>query len=153
MTTCSPEQTRAIGRKLGEAVKSGAVIALTGDLGSGKTVFVKGIADGIGKSDEDEVTSPSFALIHEYAGRLPLFHVDLYRIENRSDIGELGLEEILESGGVVAIEWADRIGKEALGDHIHAHFEMTDDASRDILLVASGAVSVEILNHLMEELV
>ncbi|MFH1102848.1 MAG: tRNA (adenosine(37)-N6)-threonylcarbamoyltransferase complex ATPase subunit type 1 TsaE [Pseudomonadota bacterium] len=153
MTTRSPEQTRAIGRKLGEAVKSGAVVALTGDLGSGKTVFVKGIADGIGKSDEDEVTSPSFALIHEYTGRLPLFHVDLYRIENCLEIGELGLEEILESGGVVAIEWADRIGDEALGDHIHAHFEMIDDASRNILLVANGTISVEILNHLMEELV
>ncbi|MEW5909876.1 MAG: tRNA (adenosine(37)-N6)-threonylcarbamoyltransferase complex ATPase subunit type 1 TsaE [Thermodesulfobacteriota bacterium] len=149
--TDSAEETRRTGRRLGELIETDAVIALTGGLGSGKTVFVKGIADGLGTIDGDDVTSPSFALIHEYPGRIFLFHIDLYRLERYAEIAGIGLEEILEKGGVAAIEWADRIDQKTLGDHIHVRLEIINDDSRFITLTGYGDRSLKILHRLGEE--
>jgi tRNA threonylcarbamoyladenosine biosynthesis protein TsaE len=108
ITTHSEEQTAAAGRELAAMLSAGDVVLLYGDLGAGKTAFVRGLAEGLGVS-RDEVSSPTFTLIQEYrGGRLTLFHVDLYRIEDPREFDELGLDEIAE-GGVLAIEWAERL--------------------------------------------
>jgi tRNA threonylcarbamoyladenosine biosynthesis protein TsaE len=106
--TRSADETFELGRRLGEQLNDRAVILLKGDLGAGKTVFAKGVAAGLG-IDSADVTSPSFTLINVHDGRLRLYHIDLYRLESSSRI-DLGLEEILEDeGGVVMIEWAERL--------------------------------------------
>jgi tRNA threonylcarbamoyladenosine biosynthesis protein TsaE len=106
--TTSDEETAALGRSLGETLSPGAVIHLFGDLGAGKTVFVRGLASGLGL-DPDEVSSPTFTLIQEYRGhgRHPLFHVDLYRLAG-AEVDDLGLDA-LATEGIVAIEWANRL--------------------------------------------
>ncbi len=106
--TSSDEETAAVGRALGETLSPGAVIHLFGDLGAGKTVFVRGLASGLG-IDPDEVSSPTFTLIQEYRGqgRHPLFHVDLYRLAG-AEVDDLGLDA-LAAEGIVAIEWANRL--------------------------------------------
>ena len=102
-----PEETRAIGRELSLALPENSVIGLSGDLGAGKTELVKGIAEGLGATDP--VTSPTFTLIHEYrSGRLPLFHMDFYRLETEKELDEIGFDDYLREPGICAIEWADR---------------------------------------------
>ena len=105
--TTTPDQTRRIGHTLGNALKGGEVIAITGELGTGKTHFVQGLAQGLGIVPS-EITSPTFTLIHEHDGRIPLFHVDLYRLENPDEVEAIGLEEYFTHEGIVAIEWAKR---------------------------------------------
>jgi tRNA threonylcarbamoyladenosine biosynthesis protein TsaE len=108
VTTQSEDETAGLGRELAATLSAGDVLLLYGDLGSGKTAFVRGLAEGLGVP-ADEVSSPTFTLIQEYrGGRLTLFHVDLYRIEDRREFDELGLDEIAEDG-VLAIEWAERL--------------------------------------------
>ena len=102
----SEEDTSAAGERLGTSLRAGDVVLLYGELGAGKTAFVRGLARGLGAS-ADDVSSPTFTLIQEYAGRVPLYHVDLYRLEPR-EIPDLGLEDLVLGEGVVAIEWADR---------------------------------------------
>jgi len=107
ITSHSPEQTLTAGCALGASLTPGSVIALCGDLGAGKTQFVKGLAIGLGC--DARVTSPTFTLLHEYpGGRLPLYHFDFYRLETEGDLLQIGLDDYLESGGVLAIEWADK---------------------------------------------
>ncbi len=104
----SEAETRAIGARLAADLKPGVVLLLSGDLGAGKTAFTKGLAEGLG-IDPDEVTSPTFTLVHEYrGGRLPLVHVDLYRLA-RADLDDLGMDSELAEQGVLAIEWSDRL--------------------------------------------
>jgi tRNA threonylcarbamoyladenosine biosynthesis protein TsaE len=104
--TTSEEETSAAGARLGESLQAGDVVLLYGDLGAGKTAFVRGLAQGLG-APGDEVTSPTFTIVQEYPGRVTLFHVDLYRLEER-EVDDLGLEELILGDGVVAIEWAER---------------------------------------------
>jgi tRNA threonylcarbamoyladenosine biosynthesis protein TsaE len=108
VTTHSQEETADVGRRLAASLVPGSVLLLTGDLGAGKTAFVRGMAEGLGVSPED-VSSPTFTLMQEYrGGRLPLLHVDLYRLNDAREIDELGLEE-LGLGSVLAIEWAEKL--------------------------------------------
>jgi tRNA threonylcarbamoyladenosine biosynthesis protein TsaE len=101
------EATVAFGRDFAARLVAGDVLALCGELGAGKTHFVKGLATGLGASTE--ATSPTFTLIHEYRdGRLPLFHFDLYRLESEDELLRVGFDDYLDSGGVLAIEWADK---------------------------------------------
>ncbi len=107
ITSHSPGETFAAGRSLTAGLRAGDVLALCGDLGAGKTQFVKGLAAGLGISVE--VTSPTFALVHEYAGgRLPLFHFDFYRLESEDAVVRIGFDDYLAAAGVLAIEWADK---------------------------------------------
>jgi len=107
-TTSTETETSAIGRDLAAAFSAGDVVLLFGDLGAGKTAFVRGLAEGLGVQ-RDEVSSPTFTLMHEYrGGRLSLLHVDLYRLNDAREIDDLSVEE-LGSGGVVAIEWAEKL--------------------------------------------
>lgn len=107
-TTHSEEETSTIGRSLGQQIQAGSVVLLIGDLGAGKTAFVRGLAQGLG-IDPLEVSSPTFTLIQEYrGGRLPLHHVDLYRL-SPPEVDDLGLEEMTLGPGITAIEWPDRL--------------------------------------------
>jgi tRNA threonylcarbamoyladenosine biosynthesis protein TsaE len=106
--TGSEADTTAVGQRLGERLRAGAVVVLSGELGSGKTAFVRGLARGLG-IEPGQVSSPTFTLIQEYrGGRLPLYHADLYRLTTR-ETEDLGLEELADAGGVLAIEWPDRL--------------------------------------------
>ncbi len=106
--TASEDETRALAVRLAKDLTAGTVVLLHGDLGAGKTAFVRGLAEGLG-FDAGEVTSPTFTLVHEYrGGRLPLVHVDLYRLET-AELDELGLDEDLAAAGVVAVEWPERL--------------------------------------------
>ncbi len=106
--TASEDETRALAVRLARDLTAGTVVLLRGDLGAGKTAFVRGLAEGLGL-DAGEVTSPTFTLVHEYrGGRLPLVHVDLYRLDT-ADLDELGLDEDLAAAGVVAVEWPERL--------------------------------------------
>lgn len=108
ITTHSEEETAAAGRDLAATLSAGSAVLLYGDLGAGKTAFVRGLAEGLG-IERDEVSSPTFTLMQEYrGGRLPLFHVDLYRLNDPREVDDLGLDEIT-ADGVAAIEWADRM--------------------------------------------
>jgi tRNA threonylcarbamoyladenosine biosynthesis protein TsaE len=103
----SPAETEAIGRRFAEDISVGSILALKGDLGSGKTVFVKGLVAGLGS--RADVTSPTFTIVHEYRrGRVPVYHFDFFRLENRQSIVWLGLDDYFFGDGVSVIEWADR---------------------------------------------
>jgi tRNA threonylcarbamoyladenosine biosynthesis protein TsaE len=106
----SEQETREIAAALARDLTMGSVLLLSGDLGAGKTAFVRGLAEGLG-IDPGEVTSPTFTLVHEYrGGRVPLIHVDLYRLD-RADLDEIGLDQDLAATGVVAIEWSERLSR------------------------------------------
>ncbi len=110
MQTSSEAETRAVAAALGRDLAAGAILLVSGDLGAGKTAFVRGLAEGLG-IDPDDVSSPTFTIVHEYAGgRLPLVHVDLYRLE-RADLDDLGLDPDLAARGVVAVEWPERLSR------------------------------------------
>jgi tRNA threonylcarbamoyladenosine biosynthesis protein TsaE len=104
-----PEDTLRIGVLLGQHLANRSVVALTGELGSGKTCLAQGIARGLGVPEDFYVTSPSYALVNEYQGRLRLFHVDLYRVQDKAELEDIGLEEIIGADGVTVIEWADKL--------------------------------------------
>lgn len=106
--TTSPEATMALGEQLAGALRSGDVLALYGDLGAGKTYLVKGVARGLGGQPED-VTSPTFTLIQEYATNPPLYHIDVYRIEQLPELERIGLGEYLHGNGICVIEWPERM--------------------------------------------
>jgi tRNA threonylcarbamoyladenosine biosynthesis protein TsaE len=104
----STEDTLKLGQRIGSFLKANDVIALTGQLGAGKTTLIQGIAAGLGV--KDYVTSPTFIIINEYDGRLPLYHIDLYRLNEGLEVADLGIEEYFRRGGVTVIEWAERLG-------------------------------------------
>jgi len=110
LETSSPEETEAAGEELGRRLQKGDLVLLRGELGAGKTTFVRGVARGIGSAAP--VASPTFQLVRIYPGRLQLAHVDLYRLEDGDELRDLGLDELLDAGAVV-VEWGDRIDKRA----------------------------------------
>jgi tRNA threonylcarbamoyladenosine biosynthesis protein TsaE len=131
--TASEDDTRALARELAADLAAGDTILLIGDLGAGKTAFVRGLAEGLG-IDPGEVTSPTFTLVHEYrGGRLPLIHVDLYRLD-AADLDEIGLDADLAAQGVLAIEWAERLLRELQG----ALRVTIQDSGGDARLIAIG---------------
>ena len=130
LTTHSERETAEAGRELAAALSVGDVVLLYGELGAGKTAFVRGLAEGLGVAPAD-VTSPTFTLVQEYrGGRVPLFHVDLYRLNDPREIDDLGLDE-MGSEGVLAIEWADRLPRPP-SEAIHARIEHVGEEERRI---------------------
>jgi tRNA threonylcarbamoyladenosine biosynthesis protein TsaE len=121
----SPSETRALARETVRQIPGSAVIALHGELGSGKTCFVQGIAEALGI--RRPVTSPTFTIINEYPGPRPLYHVDLYRLGSPDEALGIGLEGYLQGEGIVAIEWAERLGDLLPEGAIHVYFEVTAD--------------------------
>ncbi len=114
--TATPEATRDAGSALATLLRPGDAVALTGDLGAGKTTFVQGVARGVGF--EGHVTSPTFTLVREYRGRLPIHHVDVYRLDRVQDVLDLGLDEVGAEGGVLLVEWGDVIEGLLPDDHL-----------------------------------
>jgi tRNA threonylcarbamoyladenosine biosynthesis protein TsaE len=106
--TASEEETIALGERLAHSLPRGATVLLIGNLGAGKTTLAKGIVKGLGAAAPDEVSSPTFTLIHEYGAPPAVYHVDLYRIENARDAATLGLDDLYDSGAIVLVEWGER---------------------------------------------
>ncbi|MFQ5850334.1 MAG: tRNA (adenosine(37)-N6)-threonylcarbamoyltransferase complex ATPase subunit type 1 TsaE [Candidatus Binatia bacterium] len=131
-------QTRSWGRRLGKLLSGGEVIGLTGELGSGKTCFVRGLAEGVEVDNHAWVRSPSFTLINEYDGRLPLFHIDLFRISSAGEFKELNLREYLFSGGVSVIEWFDHLPEEEVEEYLHVAFDHVNGSKRRLTFTAHG---------------
>ena len=127
----SPAETEAIGRQVAEKIGVGSVLALKGDLGSGKTLFVKGVVDGLGSSAD--VTSPTFTIVHEYrGGRLPIYHFDLFRVENPQALARLGLDDYFFGDGISVIEWADRFPEFVPEQARWIFFEIKSETQRTI---------------------
>lgn len=149
LRTISPKETKKLGEKIGRAIESGIVIALTGDLGAGKTVFVQGLALGLDVPLNHYVTSPSYTLINEYPGRLRLFHIDLYRIASENDFEDIGLYEILSGDCVAAVEWSERLKESMPDEYISIHFKIIDDNQRKIRITAYGLKAINLLKNIV----
>ena len=108
--TRTPAETQTIGKKIGKQLRQGDLVARIGDLGTGKTCLTQGIARGVGIYPNQIVNSPSYTLINEYAGKIPIYHVDLYRLHNHDELLDLGLDEYMEGNGICIIEWAEKLG-------------------------------------------
>jgi tRNA threonylcarbamoyladenosine biosynthesis protein TsaE len=126
----SPEETEAAGERLGRTLDAGDVVALTGELGTGKTCFVQGLVRGLGVTRH--ATSPTFVLVNEYHGRTPVHHVDAYRTMGLTELMDLGLPELFDEGGVTVIEWADKLGPLLPARTIHVHVAGLGDEPRSI---------------------
>ncbi len=138
MISQSVEQTQSLGARLGTRAQPGDVIALQGELGAGKTNFVQGLARGLGITED--VNSPTFILANEYwRGRLPLYHIDVYRIENAEEAEGFGLDDYLNGAGVTVIEWADRIRAALPHDVLWIELEYVDEHQRRICITPFGA--------------
>ncbi len=137
--TRSAEETTSLGRRVGALLLPGEVLLLVGDLGTGKTTFVQGVAEGLGT--DTSARSPTYTMIHSHeGGRYPLLHVDLYRCEKPSEVTDLGLEELLEPPTVAAVEWGEKAGDIAGTDYLELEFEWDgdDDATRTIRFLPVG---------------
>ena len=152
LTTTSVSETLNLGEVLGQSISAPMVIALTGDLGSGKTVFVQGLARGLDVPGEYYITSPSYTLINEYPGRLTLYHADLYRLAGGIDLEDLELLDLVNGKGVVAIEWADRIAVQELGGHLEVAIETIGDTSRAVRLSGAGQGRSDLLREVEKKL-
>ena len=129
-TTHSPEETIALGVRIGNKLKKGDVIAMQGTLAAGKTTITKGIARALGITDT--ITSPTFCLISEYYGRMPLYHMDVYRLDGREDFINLGTDDMLYGDGVCIIEWSEKIMEELPSNTIILKLTPQEDGSRII---------------------
>jgi len=138
LVSTSPEATRAFAASLAAVAEPGDVVCLWGELGAGKTVFAKGFGAGLGV--RDTISSPSFVLMGEYAGRLPLFHIDLYRLASAREVVEGGLLDDRQATGVVLIEWPDRLGDALPEDRVDVRIDGGADEPRDLRLQGHGAI-------------
>jgi tRNA threonylcarbamoyladenosine biosynthesis protein TsaE len=129
--------TTALGQRLAELLFPGAIVALIGPLGAGKTHFVRAIVEGLG-GDGRRVSSPTFALIHEYEARLPIYHFDTYRLPNEAAFADLGTGEYFEGVGVCLVEWADRVEGVLPVEHLRVTIEVTSEAGRRFAVEGRG---------------
>jgi tRNA threonylcarbamoyladenosine biosynthesis protein TsaE len=132
VVTDSPEATRLVGERLGARLRAGQVVALIGDLGAGKTCFAQGLLRGLGVGAE--VTSPTFVLVNQYRGRLPVHHVDIYRIATLSELLDLGLDEMWSGEAVTVIEWADKLLPLLPADRVTVRITGLGDEPREIAI-------------------
>lgn len=149
-TSRSPEETRTLGEVIGRRLTGGELIALVGNLGTGKTHFIQGLARGLDVMDS-AVTSPTFVYVHEFRGRHPLAHVDLFRLERGSDLFDLGVLEYLDSPWVVAIEWADKAGGALPAERVTIRMVHQGDTTRRIEIEATGKRYQELVDALIKE--
>lgn len=132
LTTHTAEETIELGRKIGSLLKKGDIIAMQGTLAAGKTTITKGIAEALGV--KDNITSPTFCLISEYEGKMPLYHMDVYRLDGAEDFADLGTEDMLYGEGVSIIEWSEKVMSELPKKTIILKLEPHEDGSRTITI-------------------
>jgi tRNA threonylcarbamoyladenosine biosynthesis protein TsaE len=145
----SPSATQRLGRRMGEKMTAGIVIALVGELGCGKTLFTRGLCSGLGIPETD-VSSPTFAFVNEYRGRLPVYHVDLYRIGGIQDGFEIGMLDYLAwaEDGVIVLEWAEKVLSMLPEDYLQVQFEVLAPQRRRLELVGFGKRSAALIRGL-----
>ncbi len=130
----SEEETIAMGKQLAGRLNPPVLVLLSGDLGTGKTTFAKGIVSGLGAGKEEEVTSPTFTLVHVFHNHFKVYHVDLYRVEGFHDLETLALEDVLAEPAVVVVEWAERLSLRTDWPSVHVLLEHVDDNTRRITI-------------------
>ena len=140
--------TEALGRRLAGVLFGGAVVALIGPLGAGKTHLVRAIAEGLGIADSRVVSSPTFVLIQEYSARVPIYHFDAYRLQTSAEFLDLGAHEYFEGKGVCLVEWADRVEDVLPKDHLRIILQITGDTSRRIVLEGRGERYKAVVNSI-----
>ncbi len=142
----SPQETQQVGMQLGKLSQPGDVFLLVGGLGAGKTCLTQGIAWGLGI--EGYAASPSFVLINQYRGRLPLYHIDLYRLDSIEEVNELGLDDYLYSNGVCVVEWAEKAWAVLPRENLTVEMSFLSDTSRSITIKPNGKRYIEMISQL-----
>lgn len=146
LISSSPDETRELGVHLGELAQSGNIFLLTGNLGSGKTCLTQGIVWGLGS--QEYALSPTFVLMREVNGRLPLYHIDLYRLDRLEEIADLGLDEYLYGKGLCVIEWAEKGSSLLPAEHLKIQIEYLGENERSFTVTACGKSYEKLLGHL-----
>ncbi|MGI6037498.1 MAG: tRNA (adenosine(37)-N6)-threonylcarbamoyltransferase complex ATPase subunit type 1 TsaE [Limnochordia bacterium] len=136
----SPEAMEALGEKLAQNLKPGTVISLNGQLGAGKTVFSRGLGRGLGV--EGIINSPSFTLINEYEGRVPFYHMDVYRLDDPGELEDLGFEEYFYGSGVTVVEWGKKVKELMPPDHLEIEIRITGEHSREVEFTVHGQMEL-----------
>ena len=150
LLTRSPEETQALGEALGRAAEPGDLFLLWGELGAGKTCLVQGIARGLGV--RDAVRSPTFVLVTHHPGRLMLYHIDLYRLDNPLEVEDLGLDEYVEGDGVCVVEWADKAMPLFPREHLVVELRHAGDQERQIMLSPRGDRYVRLVGQVRHQM-
>ncbi len=140
--------TQAFGRRLGQRLWSGAVVALIGELGAGKTQLARAIAEGLDIADSRIVTSPTFVLVQEYQARLAIYHFDAYRLKTEAEFADLGVHEYFESNGVCLVEWADRVPGCLPVEHLRVALTVTGETSRRAAVEGKGEAYEKLIAEL-----
>ena len=152
ISSSSVDETQRLGQTIGEMLHKRILLALSGDLGSGKTTFIQGLAKGVGVPDDCYITSPTYTLINEYPGRLPLFHVDLYRIGRPEEVEEIGVLDVIRENGVTAIEWAEKIMDDLPPERIDLDFNIAEKETRRIVITAYGSEAQAVVLQVKQRL-
>jgi len=145
----SPEESVRLGALIGRLAQPGDVLLLTGNLGAGKTCFIRGVAGGLGI--KDYVMSPSFVILRELKGRIKLYHIDLYRLDNIAETADLGLDDYLYGDGIVAVEWAEKALKLMPAEHLHIKIDYISENERRFVFRANGERYFQILEDIERE--
>lgn len=146
--TRSPAETRTLGKKLGRLLRGGEIIGLTGELGSGKTCFTRGLAEGLKVDKGAWIRSPTFTLVNEYQGRLPIYHIDLYRLQNEIEMEELDLRDYFFSEGVSVVEWFERLPRREVDEYLDLNIAYARENERTLTFTAHGGRYEQILQSL-----
>ena len=149
--TSSPEQTWRIGEMLGALLGPGDIVCLYGDLGAGKTSLSYGIALGL-EVKEQYITSPTFTFVNEYEGRVPFYHIDLYRLNDPDELENIGFEEYIDSDGVTVVEWAERAEDELPEERLSVYLHSVNENSREVGFLAEGERYQKLLDALKQDL-
>ena len=147
----SAEHTRRLGIRLGKLLQGGEIIGLVGELGTGKTCFVRGLTEGLEVSRKTWIRSPTFTLVNEYQGRLPIYHIDLYRIESTVELEELNLREYLYSNGVSLIEWFEYFPAGEIEDHLEVELAYREGSKRQLTFFPHGARYEDLVKALQQQ--
>ena len=146
----SAENTRKWGIRLGKLLRGSEIIGLVGELGAGKTCFVRGLAEGLDVGRKTWIRSPTFTIVNEYHGRLPVYHIDLYRLESKGELEELNLREYLYSEGVSLIEWFEYFPADEVDDHLEVRLAYREGSKREVTFIPRGRRYEELVQALRE---